>query len=108
MPIPSSALALTLLAAPADPTGPVALELTIENHRLAPETLIAPASKRLELRVTNRDSTSEEIESYALNREKIVRPGKTVVIYLGPLAPGRYDLYGEDHPETAQAVLEVR
>jgi len=108
MPTPSTALALLMLAASPSMATPLTLELTIQNHRLEPSTLLAPASTRFELHVTNLDTTSEEIESYALNREKVVRPGKTVVIYLGPLEPGRYDLYGEDHPETAQAILEVR
>ena len=108
MPVPSTTLALLMLAAAPSPATPVTLKLTIQNHRLEPATLIAPAATRLELHVKNLDATSEEVESYALNREKVVRPGKTVVIYLGPLETGKYDLYGEDHPETAQAILEVR
>lgn len=108
MPAPSTALAFLMLATSTSSSSPVTLELTIQNHRLEPATLVAPAATRIELHVTNQDETSEEIESYALNREKVIKPGKSVVIYLGPLEPGRYDLYGEDHAETAQAVLEVR
>ncbi len=107
MPNPSTTLAL-LLTASAATAAPVTLELTIQNHRLEPSILVAPAATPIELHVKNLDETAEEIESYALNREKLVKPGKRVVIYLGPLEPGHYDLYGEDHPQTAQAVLEIR
>jgi hypothetical protein len=105
MPLP--ALALTAALSAANPAS-VTLELTLKDHRFHPERLDAPAGARLELHVLNLDETSEEIESYALNREKVVRPNGRIVLYLPPLSPGRYDLYGEDHPDSAQAVLEVR
>ena len=105
MTLPVLALAATLSAA--NPA-PVSLQLTLKDHRFSPQTLEAPAGTRLELHVLNLDETSEEIESYALNREKVVRPNGRIVLYLPALAPGRYDLYGEDHPDSAQAVLEVR
>jgi hypothetical protein len=105
MSLPVVALAASLsVANPA----PLTLELTLKDHRFNPEKIEAPAGTRLELHVINLDTTSEEIESYALNREKVVRANGRIVLYLPPLPPGRYDLYGEEHPDSAQAVLEVR
>lgn len=100
-------IALTAVALSAAPA-PAVLRLTIEGHRLSPSVLEAPAGQKLQLIVENKDSNAEEIESDALNREKVVGPGKTVTLYLGPLDAGDYDLYGEDHPDSAQATLTVR
>ena len=53
-----------------------------------------------ELRVIKRDGTRE-----ALNREKLVPPGQTVTVFLGPLEPGEYKFFGDFHQDTAQGVL---
>jgi hypothetical protein len=80
-------------------------ELTIENHQFKPEQITIPAGKKIKLLVDNRDSTPEEFESYELNREKIITGGKSAVIYIGPLKPGRYPFFGEFHQDTAKGML---
>ena len=80
-----------------------------ENLQDVPVSIQALGTEKLaELHVVNLDETNEEIESYALNREKIVRAKDRIVLYLPALEPGHYDLYGEDHPDSARAVLEIR
>ena len=54
--------------------------------------------KLFRLLVENRDATPEEFESYALNREKVVAPGSTAIIYVGPLSAGRYEYFGDFNP----------
>lgn len=88
----------TPLAAAADPT----FDLTIRNHKFTPETLTVPANTKFRLRVRNDDPTPEEFESHELNREKVIPGGRTAIIYIGPLKPGKYPFVGEFHEKTAK------
>ena len=69
--------------------------LTLKDHRFTPTEVNAPAGQKLKLVIENQDATPEEFESYALNREKIVPGGGRIVVYVGPLKPGRYEFFGE-------------
>jgi heme/copper-type cytochrome/quinol oxidase subunit 2 len=82
--------------------------LVLEGHRYSPGELVVPAGVRVRLVLENKDQTPEEFESYALNREKLVAPGGTVVVYIGPLAPGRYEYFGDFNPVTARGWLVAR
>jgi len=100
--LPALALAGAVLAA--EPEIPI----TIEGHRFTPAEVTAPAGQKLKLIVENRDKTPEEFESYSLNREKIVAPGAKIVVYVGPLKPGRYEFFGDFNPATARGWLVVQ
>jgi hypothetical protein len=82
--------------------------LTIRNHRFEPARIEVPAGTKFKLMVKNADSTAEEFESTSLNREKLVPPGQTVTIFLGPLSPGEYKFIGEFHQDTAQGILVAK
>jgi hypothetical protein len=82
--------------------------LVIRDHRFEPQELVVPAGKKFKLLVDNRDSTAEEFESHALNREKVVPANSRVPVFLGPLAPGRYPFFGEFHVKTAQGAIVAR
>ena len=84
------------------------VKLAIEAHKFAPAELLVPSGAKVKLVVENRDKTPEEFESYALNREKIIAPGQTAIIYIGPLKPGRYEFFGDFNPATARGWLVVR
>jgi hypothetical protein len=106
-PVPRLLLALTLgLAASAALADPE-IAIAIEGHRFTPSEVPAPAGQKLRLVIENRDKTPEEFESYALNREKVVAPGTKVVVYVGPLKPGRYEFFGDFNPTTARGWLVV-
>jgi Cupredoxin-like domain len=79
--------------------------LVIKNHRFEPAELKVPANERVRLTVHNQDSTPEEFESHALNREKVIPGGAKAVIFIGPLKPGRYEFEGEFNAGTAQGVV---
>lgn len=99
-----AALSLPLAVFAADPE----FSLVIQDHRFQPAELVVPADVKVKLKVENRDSTAEEFESHALNREKVI-PGKgSVNIFIGPLKPGRYPFYGEFNEKTAQGVIVVK
>ena len=81
------------------------LSMTIKNHTFEPSVLKVTANQRIKLTVQNLDTTPEEFESHVLNREKVIPGGAKVVIYFGPLKPGRYEFMGEFNPATAKGVV---
>jgi plastocyanin len=82
-----------------------AFKLTIRNHRFEPAELVVPAGQKIKLEIENQDATPEEFESYELNREKVVPAKATVVIFVGPLKPGRYPFFGDFNKESAKGEL---
>lgn len=99
-------LASLLGAAPVHAADPeVKAELVLREHRFEPAELRVPARQRIRLSVHNQDSTPEEFESHALNREKLIPAGATAVIFIGPLKPGRYAFMGEFNAATATGVV---
>lgn len=86
--------------------GPAAAEdgiqIIIKDHRFSPSEVRVKADTKIKLLVTNEDQTAEEFESFSLNRERVVRPGQSITIFLSPLKPGSYDFFGDFHPDTAQ------
>lgn len=80
------------------------VQLVIKNHRFEPAELRVPAGQRVKLIVHNQDSTPEEFESHALNREKLIPARAKGTIYIGPLKAGRYDFVGEYNEATAKGV----
>ncbi len=83
-------------------------QLTAKDGRFSPEKVEIPAGKKIKLVVTNEGPGPEEFESHELNREKMIMPGKSVEIIIGPLKPGAYGFYGEFHPKTAQGQIVVK
>jgi len=83
-------------------------EIHISDNRFHPDVVEIPAGQKTKLIVYNDGKDVEEFESFELNREKIIRPGKKVTIFLPPLEPGEYPFFGEFHPETAQGRIIVK
>jgi high-affinity iron transporter len=101
------ALGVLLTAAPrarAD-DGPT---ITFRNHRFEPARIEVPANVKFRLQVKNADDTADEFESTDLNREKLVAPGQTITVFLGPLDPGEYKFFGDFHQDTAKGVLVAK
>ena len=86
---------------------PVAINLTLKDHKFEPAEIRAPAGQAIVITLKNEDDAVEEFDSNSLRTEKIVTKGGTVTIRLKPLAPGRYPFQGEFHAKTAQGVLIV-
>lgn len=81
------------------------VSLLIKDHKFVPEEVRIKANTKVKLVVSNQDATAEEFESHELNREKIVPANGKVVIFVGPLAPGRYPFFGEFHAQTARGQI---
>jgi len=84
------------------------IRLVLKDHRFIPAEVIAPAGQKIRLVIENQDATPEEFESHALNREKIVPARGEIVVYVGPLKPGRYEFFGEFNASTARGWLVVQ
>jgi high-affinity iron transporter len=82
--------------------------LVFHNHRFEPARIEVPAKQKFKLMVKNTDDTADEFESVDLNREKLVAPGQTITVFLGPLDPGEYKFFGDFHQDTAQGVLVAK
>ena len=82
--------------------------LTVRDHHFVPAELTIPANTKVKLVVVNQDATAEEFESYELNREKVVAGNTSIVVWVGPLKPGRYAYFGDFHADIAKGALIVR
>ena len=80
-------------------------KLVINEHRFQTAELTIPSGTKIKLTIENQDATPEEFDSHPLNREKAIAGHSTATIYIGPLAPGRYQFTGEFHETTAQGVI---
>ena len=69
--------------------------LDIREHRFEPNRVEVPAHVKFRLRDETPDDTADEFESVDLNREKLVAPGQTITVFLGPLEPGEYKFFGD-------------
>jgi plastocyanin len=79
--------------------------LVIKDHRFTPAELAVPAGQKVRLTIENQDATPEEFESYDLNREKVVPGNGRIVVFVGPLKPGKYEFFGEFNQATARGWL---
>ncbi len=84
------------------------IEIEIKNHFFVPDKIEIPADTKVKLVVHNRDPSSEEFESYELNREKLIMGGRKANIFIGPLTPGEYPFFGEFNQKTAQGWIVVK
>ena len=102
-----SALALgLLLALAATARGEErSIALAVAEHGFAPPEIEAAAGERLRLEVTNQTAVAIEFESFELNRERVVPPGRTVAVYVSGLSPGRYEFFDDSHQERRGALV---
>ena len=75
--------------------------IEIRNHLFIPQSVTVPAGQKVRLVFINHDSTPEEIDSFDLNREKVIFAQSRGVIFIGPLPAGEYGFFGEYHPNSA-------
>jgi hypothetical protein len=83
----------------------VVYTLVLKDHRFQPAELTVPVGKKIKLLIENRDETSDEFESFELNREKVLPGQRTTTLFIGPLEEGRYPYFGEFAEETAKGVI---
>jgi hypothetical protein len=79
-----------------DPT----VNIDLKDHQFVPSEVPVPANVKVKLLVKNDQTMTAEFESNSLHREKIVEPGNTITVYVGPLDPGSYDFFDDFHNST--------
>ena len=84
------------------------IEIEIRDHLFYPAEIEIAADTKVKLLFINKDSTAEEIESYELNREKVIPGNSQGVLFIGPLEQGEYPFFGEFFPKTAQGKIIVK
>lgn len=81
--------------------------IVIEAHLFRPNPLIVPAHQKFKLQIVNKDDTPEEFDSFDLNREKVIYPRNSAILFIGPLPPGDYYYFGEYHPSVSNGFIQV-
>lgn len=107
-PLAATVLMVGLLTGARQARADDVVQLAFTNHRFVPNQLMVPANQKFRVMVKNNDDTADEFESVDLNREKLVPPGQTITVFLGPLSPGQYKFFGDFHQDTAQGVIVAR
>ena len=79
--------------------------ITIRDHNFEPSTVDVKAGVKIKLTVINAQKQAAEFESSELNREKIVPPGGSVTVLLGPLEPGSYTFFDDFHRATKGTIV---
>ena len=82
--------------------------LTIKDHKFQLTQITAPANTKFKVLVVNQDSTPSEFESTEFNREKIVMPNSSTIVFIGPLDKGHYKFFDDFHRDTGNGVLIVQ
>ena len=81
------------------------ITIAVRDHQFVPAEVAVAAGVKVELIIRNEQTTPAEFESTALHREKVVAPGASVSIFVGPLSPGRYEFFDDFHPATRGVVV---
>jgi high-affinity iron transporter len=107
-PLAAGVVLIGLLAGSTQARADDVVQLAFTQHRFVPDHLTVPANVKFRVMVKNNDDTADEFESVDLNREKLVPPGQTTIVFLGPLSPGQYKFFGDFHQDTAQGVMVAK
>jgi hypothetical protein len=86
-----------VLAVPAAAQQPQ-VAIAIRDTGFVPAEVQVPAGTKIELSIKNEQKVAAEFESQALRREKVIPPGATGTVYVGPLQPGRYEFFDDFRP----------
>ena len=78
------------------------------NGHFEPANLAVPANAPFKVQVSNQDGAAIEFESFELHRERVVRPGETITVYIPALAPGDYDFFDDFHHDAPKGVIVAR
>jgi heme/copper-type cytochrome/quinol oxidase subunit 2 len=101
----TAAISLIALCAPSFASGTDASEIRFDHGRFEPPQLVVPANTPFTVRVTNSDKAAIEFESFELHRERVVRPGQTITVFMAPIAPGNYKFFDDFHRDVTEGAI---
>ena len=82
--------------------------ITLRGGRFDPSELVVPANTAFKLLVTNSDPDAIEFESFELHRERVVKPGETITVFMPSLSPGTYKFFDDFHSSTPNGVIVAK
>ena len=103
-----AACVLTLIGARGAWGEDVPPEIKLADARFDPAEVVVPVNTPFKVRVTNADTAAIEFESFELRRERVVRPGETITVFMPPLAPGTYPFFDDFHRDTPAGAIVAR
>ena len=83
-------------------------QITLKGGRFDPLELVVPANTAFKLLVTNSDPDAIEFESFELHRERVVKPGETITVFMPSLSPGTYQFFDDFHNSTPNGVIVAK
>ena len=86
----------------------VTVVIRFDHHHFIPQKIEIPSGKPILLTVVNVGNERIEFESFKLHREKVIEPGRSVVIHLPALRPGNYDFFDDFHEDVPEGVMISR
>ncbi len=89
-------------------SGDMIVELRYVDHHFVPLRISVPANEQLRIRVVNASKETIEFESFRLNREKVIGPGETAIVFLPALSAGSYDFYDDFHQDVPEGVIVAK
>jgi cupredoxin-like protein len=101
----AAVLILVAMTAAANAQTAPPLSLVIRDHQFVPAELSLPAGVKSEVVIRNEQAVPAEFESSSLHREKVVPPGGTASVFVGPLNAGRYEFFDDFHPATRGVIV---
>ena len=78
------------------------------NGRFEPSKLAVTANAPFKVEVTNQDAAVIEFESFELHRERVVRPGATITVFIPALAAGSYAFFDDFHHDAPPGVIVAK
>ena len=81
--------------------------ITAQNGKFTPATLELKENQNIKLSVKNLESSEIEFESYSLNKEEKIKPGKSKAIFIKDLKKGSYAFF-DDNNENAKGEIIVK
>lgn len=78
------------------------------NGHFEPSNLVVAANTPFQVQVTNQDGAAIEFESFELHRERVVRPGETITVFIPALHPGEYEFFDDFHHDAPKGVIVAK
>ena len=101
-------LATAPFATGAADEAPFVVELAAKDGVFVPDRIVAPAGRRIKIKLRNDGRTQIEFENLDLHKEKVLGPGAHSFVAISPLRPGSYAFFDEFHPDTGRGWIVVK
>jgi plastocyanin len=99
--------AVTAIAGPAGASEEMP-EIRLAEGRFQPSELVVQAGAPFTIQVTNASEAAIEFESFELHRERVVKPGETIVVRFPSISAGSYRFFDDFHSEVPSGAIVAK